>query len=124
MKTILVADDSAIVQNVIEKALCDEYNVLKANDGYQTMKIIMNNPDGIDGLLLDLSMPKYDGFAVLEYFKSNNLFKKIPVSIISGDDTKETINKAFKYDIVDMLNKPFSKSNIKDFVEKMIISKA
>ena len=65
-------------------------------------------------------MPKYDGFQVLEYFKTNNLFNKIPISIISGDDTKDTIDKAFKYDIVDMLNKPFSKDNILNIVNKTV----
>ena len=123
MKTILVCDDSEVIQNIIEKALSDEYNVLKAYDGYEAMKIVMNNND-IGGVLLDLTMPKYDGFAVLDFFKNNNLFKKIPVSIISGDDTKETINKAFTYDIIDMLNKPFSKENIKEFVNKMVNTKA
>lgn len=120
MKTILVADDSLVIQDIIDKALNDEYIVLKASDGYEAMKLVMNNVDSISAVLLDLKMPKYDGFAVLEYFKTNNLFKKIPVSIISGDDAKETINKAFTYDIVDMLNKPFSKENIKSFVNKMV----
>ena len=64
-------------------------------------------------------MPDSDGFIVLNYFKNNNLFKKYPVSIISGDDSKETIERAFTYDIVDMLNKPFSGENIRSIVRKM-----
>ena len=120
MKAIIVADDSAIIQNIVEKALQDEYVVIKANDGLEVMKILRENPNDIKAVLLDLNMPKYDGFTVLKYFKTNNLFKKIPVSIISGDDTKDTIEEAFKYDIVDMLNKPFSKENIKNIVNKMI----
>ena len=65
-------------------------------------------------------MPVYDGFTVLNYFKTYRMFKKIPVFIISGDDTKETIDKAFTYDIVDMLNKPFSMDNIKSAVNRAI----
>ena len=49
-----------------------------------------------------------------------DLFKKYPIVIISGDDTKETIEKAFTYDIVDMLNKPFSSDKIKSVVSRMI----
>ena len=120
MKAIIVADDSLIIQNIVEKALQDEYIVIKANDGVEVIKILRENPNEIAGILLDLNMPKYDGFTVLKYFKTNNLFKKIPVSIISGDDTKDTIEEAFKYDIVDMLNKPFSKENIKSIVNKML----
>ena len=71
-------------------------------------------------MLLDLNMPESNGFVVLDYFRNYHLFKKIPIFIISGDDNKETIDKAFKYDIVDMLNKPFSMENIKSAVERAI----
>ena len=119
-KAIIVADDSMIIRNIIEKALSDEYVVLKAANGKEAIKHITDKKYDIVGMLLDLNMPESDGFVVLNYFKNNNLFKKYPIVIISGDDTKDTINKAFTYDIVDMLNKPFSGDKIKVMVSKMI----
>lgn len=118
-KAIIVADDSMIVRNIIEKAISDEYVVLKATNGREAINYIIDKTYDIQGVLLDLNMPDSDGFVVLNYFKNNNLFKRYPVSIISGDDSKETIEKAFTYDIVDMLNKPFSGENIKSIVRKM-----
>ncbi len=118
-KKILVVDDSLIVKKLIENALQDEYVVVKANNGKEATDLIVKDKD-ICAMLLDLNMPDYDGFYVLNYFKNNNLFKRIPVSIISGDDSKETIDRAFTYDIVDMLSKPFEKSNVKNIVNKMI----
>ena len=122
-KAIIVADDSMIIRNIIEKALNDEYVVLKASNGKEAIKHITDRKYDIVGMLLDLNMPESDGFMVLNYFNNNNLFKKYPIIIISGDDTKETIEKAFSYDIVDMLNKPFSSDNIKNMVNKMITLK-
>ncbi len=119
-KAIIVADDSMIVKNIVEKAIDDEYMVLKASNGKEAIKNITDKKYEIIGMLLDLNMPESDGFMVLNYFKNNNLFKKYPIVIISGDDTKETIEKAFTYDIVDMLNKPFSKDNINNMVNKII----
>ena len=119
-KAIIITDDSMIIKNIVEKALQDEYIVLKASNGKEAIDYITNREYDICCLLLDLNMPEYDGFMVLNYFKNNNLFPRIPVSIISGDDTKETIDKAFTYDIVDMLNKPFTSDNIKSIVEKMV----
>jgi putative two-component system response regulator len=119
-KAIIVADDSMIIKNIIEKALSDEYVVLKASNGREAIKHITDKKYNIVGMLLDLNMPESDGFVVLNYFQNNNLFKKYPIVIISGDDTKETINKAFTYDIVDMLNKPFSSDKIKSVVSRMI----
>ena len=119
-KAIIVADDSMIIRNIIEKALSDQYVVLKASNGREAIKHITDKKYEIVGMLLDLNMPETDGFTVLNYFKNNNLFKKYPIVIISGDDTSETINKAFTYDIVDMLNKPFTGDKIKSMVERMI----
>ena len=65
-------------------------------------------------------MPKVDGFAVLEYMEQNNLFVKIPVSIITGDDSKNTINRTFSYPIVDVLQKPFNERDIKSVVDRML----
>ena len=72
-------------------------------------------------MLLDLNMPKVDGFGVLEYMRQNDYLDKIPVSIISGDSSKATIERAFTYDIVDMLSKPFNNSSIKSVVEKTLM---
>ena len=122
-KAIIVADDSMIVKNIEEKAIDDQYMVLKASNGKEAIKHITDKKYEIIGMLLDLNMPESDGFMVLNYFKNNNLFKKYPIVIISGDDTKETIDKAFTYDIVDMLNKPFSKDNISSMVNKILTFK-
>ena len=121
MKKILVADDSRIISNIVERAFKDEYEVLTAFNGKEAIDIIKNNvDDSIVGLLLDLNMPEVDGFAVLDYFKENNLFKRIPVCIITGDVVKDRIDRAFNYDIVDVLAKPFTFDSVREEVEKII----
>lgn len=119
-KAILVADDSSIIRNFVNDIFSDKYEVLMASNGQEVVNIVAANPNRIAALLLDLNMPGVDGFQVLEYFNQNNLFTKIPVSIISGANDKESIDRAFKYPIVDMLNKPFNMENVKLVVEKTI----
>lgn len=124
MKKILVADDSKIISNIVERAFQGEYEVLVAANGKEAIDIIKNDvSDEIVGVLLDLNMPVVDGFAVLDYFKENNLFARIPVSIITGDVQKERIDKAFSYGIVDVLAKPFTFENVRGEVEKLISNK-
>ena len=121
MKKILVADDSKIISNIVSRAFNGEYEVLVAYNGKEAIDIIKNNVDDtIVGLLLDLNMPEVDGFAVLDYFKENNLFRRIPVCIITGDVQKERIDRAFNYEIVDVLAKPFTFENVRGEVEKII----
>lgn len=124
-KTILVVDDSNIVRNFVKRIFSEKYNVGIAKDGEEAIKILTANMknDFIEAMLLDLNMPKVDGFAVLEYMRQNDLLAKIPVSIISGDSSKDTIDKAFTYEIVDMLGKPFTEENVKSIVEKTIYKK-
>lgn len=116
---ILVVDDSSIIRNFVKKIFKDNYEVLTAENGNDAIEVIKNNSD-ILAVLLDLNMPECNGFEVLEYFKTNNLFRTMPVSLLTGDDTKESIDRAFKYPIVDMVSKPFNESSITAIVEKMI----
>ena len=119
-KAIVIADDSSIIRDFIKEIFSNQYEVLMAKDGREVINIISANPKKIAALLLDLNMPNIDGFGVLEYLKENNLFTDVPTSIISGASDKESIEKAFKYPIIDMLNKPFSRENVKLVVEKTI----
>lgn len=109
-KNLLIADDSNIILNFLEKSISDDYNILRAADGNEALSIIANHD--IYALLLDLNMPRVNGFEVLNYLKNNNLINKFPVVIITGDDTEETIKKAFDYPILDVLNKPFNEKSI------------
>lgn len=124
-KTILIVDDSNIIRNFAKRIFDGQYAVGTAKDGQEAIDILEANKDNefIVAMLLDLNMPRVDGFKVLEYMQDNNLFAKVPVSIISGDSTKETINKAYQYPIIDMLGKPFNDSDIKRVVEKTLMYK-
>ena len=121
---ILVADDSEVIRVFVKKVFDGEYDIEVARDGKETLDIIREHEsDGkIKAILLDLNMPDVDGFAVLDYLKEKDLFKKMPVTIVSGDSSSEAIHRAFTYDIIDMLGKPFSEERIKEVVVRTIRS--
>lgn len=120
-KTVLVVDDSDVVRSFIQKIFNGSFNVLIAHDGREAINIVNSDTENnIAAMLLDLNMPNVDGFAVLEYFKTNGLFNKIPVSIITGADTKDVIDRAFVYPIVDVLAKPFNERDVKRVIEKSL----
>ena len=121
-KAILVVDDSDMIRNFIAKIFDDTFEVIVANDGKEAIDILTTTVDNrIKGILLDLNMPNVNGFEVLDYFKDNNLFNKYPVSIITGADDRESINRAFTYPIIDMLPKPFNERDVKRVVEKTVM---
>ncbi len=123
-KTILVVDDSNIISNFIVKILGDDFLVEVASDGKEALDMLEDSEKrkNIKAMLLDLNMPNVDGFQVLEYLKKNDLFKEIPTSIITGVDDKESIDRAFKYQIIDILLKPFNERDVKKILEKTLNS--
>lgn len=119
-KTILIADDSSIIRNFVTDTFKGEYNVESAETGREVANIISKDPTKFSALLLDLNMPEISGYQVLEWFKQNNLFAYIPVSVITGADDKDSILKINEYPVVEMLIKPFDKETVKRVVEKTV----
>ena len=119
---IVVADDSEVIRIFVKKIFDKDFDIQFATNGEEALEIIKDheNDDLIKAILLDINMPKVDGFAVLEYLREKDLFREMPVTIISGDSSSDAINKAFTFDIVDMITKPFSEEKIKSAVEKTI----
>lgn len=112
-KTLLVVDDSNIIINYIENLVKNDYNVVRANNGIEAVNKVNEN---IYAILLDINMPKSNGIDVLKYLTDNDLIEKIPVVIITGNDTKEAIREVIGYNVLDILNKPFTPDNIKKVI--------
>ncbi len=112
MKSILIVDDSSMIRNYLERIFINDYNITMAVDGNDAIEKITQNQSNLNIILLDLVMPKADGFFVLEHIQKYNI--DVPVIIISGDTSKESIEKAFEYGVVDMIKKPFDSDIIKE----------
>jgi DNA-binding response OmpR family regulator len=93
MKKILVAEDDNFLANAYRVKLTkSSYEVKIVVDGEETLQVLKNYiPDLI---ILDLIMPKKDGFAVLEEIKKNESLKKIPCIVASNLGQKEDIDRA------------------------------
>lgn len=119
---IIIADDSPVITNFFSKIFRNEFEVIVAHNGKEVIDIVnqyMN--DSLVGLFLDLQMPVMNGFEVLDYFKEHDLFKVVPVSIISGEDTEEGIKRAMSYQgVIDMIQKPFDATSIRAIVDKTV----
>lgn len=84
-KTILVVDDSATIRKLISAKLekCG-HNVVCAADGVEAMEMMANlHPDLV---LLDITMPRMDGYEVCKQIRANPAGKDLPVVMISGKD--------------------------------------
>ena len=103
---ILIADDSKMNQQILSEILGDRYEYLYADDGMQALELLHSEFD-ID-LLLDINMPRLDGFGVLEVMKQHNWLQEIPVIITSSEDDESFIQKAYELGVTDYIRRPFN----------------
>ena len=104
---ILIADDSKMNQQILSEILGVRYEYLYADDGMQALELLHSEFD-IDLLLLDINMPRLDGFSVLEVMKQRNWLQEIPVIITSSEDDESFIQKAYELGVTDYIRRPFN----------------
>lgn len=104
---ILIADDSKMNQQILSEILGVRYEYLYADDGMQALEHLHSEFD-IDLLLLDINMPRLDGFGVLEVMKQRNWLQEIPVIITSSEDDESFIQNAYDLGVTDYIRRPFN----------------
>ncbi|MBT3690192.1 response regulator [bacterium] len=100
-KILIVEDDSFLIQMYSSKLEIEGYKVILASDGEKALRIIKEKKP--DLILLDLLLPKLNGFEFLEKLKSENM--NIPVIVLSNLSQKEDIDKCLDLGAKDFLIK-------------------
>lgn len=83
-KAILVADDLDLTRTFIRGLFVDEYEILEAEDGAQAVKLLHERYEDIIIAVLDILMPKKDGFEVAQEISANPNFSNIPIVFITA----------------------------------------
>ena len=105
---VLVVDDSDMNRFLLSQILLDDYNVIEACDGVEATQIIQDHFKELSIVLLDIVMPRMDGFGVLEFMNSNDLIQDLPVIMISSMDEDSAIRRCYELGISDYVRRPFS----------------
>lgn len=109
-KRILIADDSEMNRAILIDMLGDEYAILEAEDGEQAVELLRQWGSAIDLLLLDIVMPKMDGFEVLSVMNREGWIQDIPVMIISSETLPDIVERAYELGAVDFIFRPFDQA--------------
>ena len=109
--TVLVVDDIPANRNLLRETLEPEgYEVLLAPDGEAALKVAQRaRPDVI---LLDVMMPKLDGFETCRRLKQNEVTREIPVIFITAQEETQSMIEGFRAGGVDYLTKPFKAEEV------------
>lgn len=104
-KCILAVDDSAIVLSRIESTLCNDYDVVTVNSGARALKYLKEEKP--DLILMDIRMAQKDGIETLRDIRNMDDRKDIPVIMLTGVETKDSVLESAKLGIRDYILKPF-----------------
>ena len=103
---ILIVDDSEMNREMLKAILGEGYKYAEAVDGAQALRMLRQDLH-IDLMLLDINMPKVDGFTVLEYMNQFRWIDEIPVVMISAADDHESIERCYGLGVSDYIRRPF-----------------
>jgi len=104
---ILIVDDSEMNRSILVDMLEGEYDLLEAEDGLQAISILQKRSVEISLVLLDIVMPKMDGFGVLEIMQRRHWLETVPVVMISAENRSSRIDQAYEMGITDFISRPF-----------------
>lgn len=117
-KRILIVDDEPNIVALLKAALPKEYEVFTAGDGEEGFRSALSNlPDLI---LADITMPKMDGYALLQKLRQNDDTNRIPKVILSANGESGAIFRAKELGASDYLIKPFHVSDVPEVIRKFL----
>lgn len=110
--TILVVDDMTTTLLLLHDLLKDTYEVKIAKSGTKALEIL-ESPNDIDLILLDIEMPDINGYDVCRKIKNNETIKNIPIIFITGRTSQEDEEYGLNLGAIDYITKPFNKAIVK-----------
>jgi putative two-component system response regulator len=110
--SVLVVDDAPENIDILKELLKHDYRVKVAINGEKALKVA-NSDTPPDIILLDVMMPKMDGYEVCEKLKSNPVTEDIPVIFLTALSEIQNEAKGLELGAVDYITKPFSSDLVK-----------
>jgi len=119
IKVLLVEDDNFLVEMYTTKFELEGFKVVTAEDGQKGIEAAGEEKPDI--ILLDILMPKMDGFSVLEQLKKNPATQDIPVILLTNLGQKEDVKKGFDLGAAGYLIKAhFMPSEVVEKIKKIL----
>ena len=116
--TVLVVDDESRMRKLVKDFLTKKgYNVLEAQDGEAALQVFEENKNKISIILLDVMMPKLDGWSVLRQIRQNS---DVPIIMLTARGEEQDELFGFELGVDEYISKPFSPKILVARVESIL----
>jgi len=116
--TVMVVDDSITVRKVTQRLLKRyNYNVVTAKDGVDAIAQLHETIP--DVMLLDVEMPRMDGFELATHMRDDEKFKNVPIIMITSRTGDKHRDRAMKIGVNEYMGKPYQELDLITNIRKM-----
>jgi CheY-like chemotaxis protein len=117
-KTILICDDDPVILRLLQVNLeIEGYAVVSAHHGEEAVRVAKSEVP--DLIILDIMMPRLDGYQVAQVLKSHDGTKDIPLVFLSAKAQQADIDRGKAYGVTHYLTKPFDPSELLEVIERL-----
>jgi len=116
--SVLLVDDNQATCTLITAILHRDFSVETAGDGMEAIEKLRIKQYAV--ILLDLRMPQFDGFSVLDFLKANNPDMLRSVLIVTAVLTRKEIERAKSYGVCGIITKPFDVETLLEAVKQCV----
>ncbi len=118
--SIMVVDDSLSVRRVLSGLLSSEgWTPVQAKDGLDALEMIPRLPAPPDLVLLDIEMPRMDGFEFINIMRKQKGYEKMPIVVLTSRAGQKHRDKAFEVGATDYLIKPYQDDVLLGLIRKL-----
>jgi chemosensory pili system protein ChpA (sensor histidine kinase/response regulator) len=118
----MVVDDSITVRRVTQRLLeRNGMRVLTANDGLEALSLLQEHVP--DVILLDIEMPRMDGYEVAAHVRNDPRLADVPIIMITSRVGEKHRARAIELGVDDYLGKPYQESELLDAIEALVLAR-
>ena len=114
---VMIVDDSAMDRKLMHQAL-DELGVtvLEAKDGIEALNMLKHND--VDAMLVDIEMPRMDGYTLAQEVRKYNKYRKMPLIAVTSRATKSDRVRGVEVGMNEYITKPYTKEYLQNVIKR------
>lgn len=118
---LLIVDDTEMNRAMLADMLAADCEIIEAGNGVEAIEILERRRHELSLVLLDIVMPRMDGFEVLAVMNKNGWIQQVPVITISAETASSYIDHAFDLGATDYISRPFDEKTVQRRVRNTIM---
>ena len=108
LHTVLIVDDSLLSRKILIETLRNQFKFMEATNGIEALEVLRTHKEEVSLVLLDMIMPKMDGYEFMKIAMAENLVENIPVVAVTSEEGQERYVRMLEAGIREVVKKPFS----------------